>query len=192
MNYGTATSYLKKSIKELVLERHKLIDSWLLDNTISWLVCNKIFKKEIFTNLRFREDMIYEDNYIIIDVLQSIKKLFISTEGVYYYYRRENSTTNSTYSVKKDIDTQKVNFHILEALPKTTTTINVFMLSKIFNIYQSIYYSENEIKLNATFVNLLNKVTIISILRSTISFKEKFKLLILKSIGIANYLKYLN
>jgi hypothetical protein len=179
-------------IKEQVkLPRENFYKNWLEDKIISWLVCDKIYRKGLFSTLRFNEGMIYEDNYLVADILDISKKIFISNAGIYYYWRRTNSTTTKKHSLKKDIDTQKVNLHILDKIKsiKNLTNSKVIILSKIFYVYTSIYKNFNYQPIpDELFVEELKKISFISILKSKLTYNQILKIVLVKIIGVEFYL----
>ncbi|MCI8527070.1 MAG: glycosyltransferase family 2 protein [Oscillospiraceae bacterium] len=55
---------------------------------------NKLFAKKIFDDIRFPEGRIYEDEYIIINLLERCRKIVKINQKEYYYVIREGSTVN--------------------------------------------------------------------------------------------------
>ena len=192
MNFGQENAFLRKYSKESIQSQEVLYEKWIETNTISWLVCNKIFKKEVFKNLRFKENMVYEDNYMVADIMSRIKHLFINDEGIYYYHARDNSTTTSTHTLKKEQDTQLVSLHILNKLTKVqnTTKAKVIMLNRIFNVYQSIKHNYKvSSEMDTLFVQEMKNLTLSSIFKSNLIINQKIKMVFLKLIGVNTYLK---
>ncbi|MBP5547925.1 MAG: glycosyltransferase family 2 protein [Bacteroidales bacterium] len=87
--------------KELILNNYK-------DSPIDNTVCMKIFRRELFDTIRFREGHVHEDKTFVLQMLQHINVLYISDIGCYNYYRRENSiqTTDSFSKTSDWIDTE--------------------------------------------------------------------------------------
>ncbi|MCR4828059.1 MAG: glycosyltransferase [Bacteroidales bacterium] len=100
--------------KELILNNYKDAP---IDNT----VCMKIFRRELFDTVRFREGHVHEDKTFILEMLQHIQALYISSIGCYNYYRRENSIqTTDSYSKTSDwIDTEVATLKNLYEYPET-------------------------------------------------------------------------
>jgi len=193
-NYGSPSEKLRQQNASLISDKDELLDKWIVKNKISWLVCDKLFKKNIFDELRFPTGMIYEDNFLIIEALMKINKIYISDSGVYYYYLRNDSTTNSKYSLKKDLDTQKVNLFALQTLSKMQVSQNlkIIFIAKIFNIYQSINYNFNKyLILDELFLSEFRKITILDLIKSSLSKVQMIKLILVKIFGIKFYLKLL-
>ena len=64
-------------------------------------VWGKLYRREIFNDLRFPLGRIHEDQYVISVALQKCRKILISDAELYYYRTRENSITNSVFSVNQ-------------------------------------------------------------------------------------------
>lgn len=90
-----------KGRKELILNNYR-------DTPIDNTVCMKIFRRELFDTIRFREGHVHEDKFFVLEMLQQINCLYISGIGCYNYYRRENSiqTTDSYAKTSDWIDTE--------------------------------------------------------------------------------------
>lgn len=58
---------------------------------VSW---NKLYNKGIFKNIRFKEGIIHEDEYIIHRLLYQAKNLVYIKERLYFYLQREGSIMN--------------------------------------------------------------------------------------------------
>ena len=85
----------------------------IIENTyrrfpINHSVCNKIFKRELFDSVLFREGHAHEDKYFIVQALQRINKICVSPHGCYHYNKREGSIQNvESFSKASDwIDTE--------------------------------------------------------------------------------------
>lgn len=66
-------------------------------------VCNKIFKKELFDEVKFKGKMWYEDLNIMLKIMNNIKKISVINKGYYRCNCRDNSTMRNNNS-KKNLD----------------------------------------------------------------------------------------
>ena len=67
-------------------------------------VCNKIYKKSIIKNIRFKENVWYEDLAFTLKVLINSKNIdYYFDEPLYYYLKRNGSTMNNS-NVKKNLE----------------------------------------------------------------------------------------
>lgn len=65
------------------------------------VVWNKIYKREIFDDIRFPEGIIYEDEAIIPKILFKAKRITDTTEKLCAYFMSENSVMRSGFSLKR-------------------------------------------------------------------------------------------
>lgn len=145
-NFTTKNQHIFTPKSQIITGSKNLFTKWILDKQISWLVWDKVYRREVFDGLRF-EIMYYEDNFMMADVLAKINRLGVIDKGLYFYYNRENSTTTSPHSLLKEQDTQKVNFKIYENLKKHETSykVVVIMQERILNLALSLHrnYGKN-------------------------------------------------
>ncbi|MBS4197580.1 glycosyltransferase family 2 protein [Lederbergia citri] len=72
------------------------------DNDIKWIIiCNKLYKREIFEKLIFKEGRIHEDEFIIHQILYNCKKVTYIAASLYYYVQSPNSIMRSIYTKRK-------------------------------------------------------------------------------------------
>ena len=64
---------------------------------ISW---NKLYRKQLFKNIRFPKGKIHEDEFVIHYIANECKKISSVKKPLYFYVQRENSIMNSEFSVK--------------------------------------------------------------------------------------------
>lgn len=67
---------------------------------LSVTAVNKLYKKELFENLRFEIGKIAEDAFIMIALIHHCRKVVATNEKKYYYVHRENSITTQKFSLK--------------------------------------------------------------------------------------------
>lgn len=66
--------------------------------TVAW---NKLYKRELFDNIRYDYGKIHEDEFIIHKLLYVCKNICYINLPLYYYVQRENSIINSEFNIKK-------------------------------------------------------------------------------------------
>lgn len=92
INWVTPSGKLIKKTISDVKKYYNKKDFLLIENSIDVIVCNKIYKKDIFNSLRFTEDIIHEDNDFTYRSIYQ-KKLHLINEYLYFYVQREGSIT---------------------------------------------------------------------------------------------------
>lgn len=76
---------------------------------------NKLYKKELFADIRYPEGKLSEDAFVIVEILMQAKKIVFISEQFYYYVHRKNSITSSAYKPK--------DLNVLEAYAKNKKII---------------------------------------------------------------------
>ena len=67
---------------------------------LSVTAVNKLYRKSLFSDLKFEVGKIAEDAFIMIKLLDKCKKIVATNEKKYYYVHRENSITTQKFSTK--------------------------------------------------------------------------------------------
>ena len=68
--------------------------SLVKEDRIRSMVCMKLYKKELFDNLYFKENHHYEDVYIMHKLLFRAKHILVFNKALYYYRFRDDSISN--------------------------------------------------------------------------------------------------
>ena len=67
-------------------------------NVNSW---NKLYKRELFKNLRFPKGKIHEDEFLTYKLLYNSRKITYVDEELYYYYQNDNGIMNGSSILKR-------------------------------------------------------------------------------------------
>lgn len=97
--YDDCTTKLntKKGIEKFY-NKEEALDFLLLQEYFDIISCNKIYKKELFENIRFPEGKIYEDMQTIYKLIYLSNGLYFNSDCKYFYYKRKNSISNSEFN----------------------------------------------------------------------------------------------
>lgn len=90
--------------KNCVCDNKKFLCNMLYQNSqenYSVSACNKMFKKSIFENARFIENVLFEDVISIDKFLNNANRISIIDNYLYYYRVADNSITTSKFNEKK-------------------------------------------------------------------------------------------
>lgn len=99
-NYETS-QYLTLNNEKIVTGKSILKQVFTPLGYVYVVVWNKIYKKDIFKNLRFDKGKIYEDEFINFRIFYNITKVTIVNECLYNYRQREGSIINSEFNIHK-------------------------------------------------------------------------------------------
>lgn len=98
---NTITKY-PANAHTMVYSRQDFIDDYYPD--IRWQIlynmCNKLFRRELFQSVRFPKNVIYEDAFVLLDLLDRCTTVVVSHQHLYYYVFRTGSIVNTGFSTK--------------------------------------------------------------------------------------------
>lgn len=101
--------YSGKQIVEHPCSYYKVTDAigavhCVLESKItSVTTVNKLYRRTLFSELRFREGVTAEDAFLMVDLLEKCERVVISNEQKYYYYHRADSITSKPLN-ERDYD----------------------------------------------------------------------------------------
>jgi glycosyltransferase involved in cell wall biosynthesis len=126
------------TVTKTISDKVEMFDLWLVRNKVlTNYVWDKIFRKEVFSSLRFPEKVRFEDRFIFSDILIASKKIILSSHGLYHYRQHHEQYTNN-----QDLDSLQFQFdadlHTLGNIPSDATRCYVSLLLNIFARYHEI------------------------------------------------------
>ncbi|MBZ9536856.1 glycosyltransferase [Cytobacillus oceanisediminis] len=75
--------------------------STITDQHCRTYVWNKLYKKELWEDVRFPAGKLFEDAYTTYKVINKVSRLIKLDCKLYYYYQRADSIVNTSFSLKK-------------------------------------------------------------------------------------------
>ena len=86
-------------VQTALLEQKDFIDNLLPHNfgRICVTACGKLYRREIFREIRFPEGKIYEDLHVYLKVLLQCRRIAVLDKPLYYFYTNPASITRSGY-----------------------------------------------------------------------------------------------
>ena len=100
--------------------------------------CCKLYKREIFAEIRYPKGMYYEDLAVISKVLDKCKRIVVGKQQKYYYYQRSNSIMNGIFNPKKMHRIQIVN-ELKEYVNEKYPVLNKEMCVRCFKVGTQVY-----------------------------------------------------
>lgn len=83
-----------------VYEGVNILEQLYRSDRVKFIVAwNKLYKKDIFNNLRYEEGKIHEDELIIHKILFKAKRVTYNSNEMYYYLQRYGSIMQKEYSI---------------------------------------------------------------------------------------------
>ena len=103
--------------KKQFFERVESISDYLKKpRSLSSGNCDKIFRRELFDNLRYKEGMVFEDTFLSVQIFNRADSILLIPKGAYGYYIRENSITTKKRTIKAYQDQLNSQLGMLEGL----------------------------------------------------------------------------
>jgi glycosyltransferase involved in cell wall biosynthesis len=155
------------------------IERLLTWDNIDSSACDKLFKKDLFHNIRFPVGKYNEDIFVMTKILSKANKIVHIGVSKYYYYHRTNSITTETFSEKKMdlIDaSKKVLDFVIEKYPDVRSKAVSFHLKGIIHLVRILQSNELKTKYPYAYekLNELLRQNMFSIITSKyIDFKRK-------------------
>lgn len=100
---------------EIVTDLKQMFEKLYLIGGPAASSCTKLYKKELFKTLRFKEGIIHEDEFLITELLQKVKSIVYIPDKLYFYVMRTGSIVKSGFS-KKRLDALMVSENRIDKL----------------------------------------------------------------------------
>ena len=176
MDYGTDRQYVVDRPSGFLTKNDDFVKLALKDYSISWIVCDKIFRRSAIEQMKFKENIKFEDNYFMMQLLPQVNSIYLSTKGMYYYYFREGSTTTSGISLLKEMSTMSVLKLQLGLLHEyQNRSLYYKYLVRLVNVRKSLRVNFKKSIADSRF-----KVSLNELFQAKLHLKDKIKLLFYK------------
>jgi len=146
----------------------KLYDNLQAEMTSS---CNKIYKKELFDNLRFKNGIINEDDEILHYIVDKINNISYINVAYYNYYQRGNSIMHKPNpKAKQSVENLIIrgNYFLRKKMIKyyeMNSYLICYLLAKFYKSLDNNYYNQNikkysKIVLSSKYCNFKKKLIV--------------------------------
>lgn len=130
-----------------IWESKEAIEHLLTWDNIDSSACDKLFSKDLFSEVRFPVGKYNEDVFIMIEIIHHSGKIVHIGEAKYYYFKRSNSITNEKFSEKK-LDLLDANQRVIEFVkdkyPDLSIKADSFQLKGIIYLYELLQPKETK------------------------------------------------
>lgn len=170
---------------------------------INHAVWNKIFRRSVFSRLRFPYGRMFEDSYIVPDLAKNIAFMYSSGLGGYGYNLQPQSLMTSEMTPEKLQDRSVAYMRILQAascypsLRRSSLFVKYYHFCILLSISIRKWMKKNESTPSPAYANAFRQFQSHSfsftalLSDTTITAKEKIRLLIIKITGVPFYLSHL-
>ena len=176
INNNNNNKYKERSFSNLEALENYLLEYNDINRKIDTVVWNKIYRKKLFKDVCFPVGKIYEDGYVTYKLLYKANKVIYLDVPLYFYFKRENSISNSMFSIKhiETYDDWREIFRFInKEVPNLSKYAAIKYIRKDMNLYNKIKSNKDTIKNYQVYQKLIKK-----------DLKEDYKNLIKLDIGI--------
>ena len=125
--YDTGAIIKKATGEEKILEPKEVLERILYDDNIDYSAWAKLYKMELFNEIRYPKGRVFEDAATTYRVIDISRKIAITSKPIYNYIIRSDSISNAKFSLKKmDLitSTEEMCNYIKEKYPTLESACN--------------------------------------------------------------------
>lgn len=182
--YGSDKSEAIFFDDKIVLGHNEILKNWNRNKCYEHsYACNKLFRRELFNGIYYPVNTFFEDIIIIPKLFWNAQSIAFSNRGLYYYYDRKTSITNTSSSDKlKTLYFSNIEW--FEKLQNERIDNLLPFYIAILNIAIDIFLIRDTLTVYPNY-----RVKFKDIISSKLNFKELVKASFLAFFGIKIYLR---
>lgn len=93
-----------RPLSTLLIGKEQIFKNWWSGSPLEYVSWNKIYKRDIWNDIRFNVGHTSEDTWLVADFVKKASSLYISDKGLYYYQRDREDSYTYQYSFDKHLD----------------------------------------------------------------------------------------
>lgn len=176
--YSKKEEYFSERIKIKNMNSEKAIEEILKQKLFDTSAGGKLFKKEIFNEIKFPKGKLYEDLRTIYKTFEKAKKITYISEKKYFYRKRPNSITTAKFS-DKQMDLyfalEEIEKFLKSKYPKLLPYLEKRILNTNVTMLHTISQQNYNNKVNILMlIKKIKKIILKKVLCKDIKFKTKF------------------
>ena len=133
------------TIKNVVLNPEQTFEKLLYAEVISICAYAKLYKRELFDDIRFPKERVYEDTAIMYKIIEKAQKIVYGDKCCYYYISRAGSISKHIEFNNSEKDyiefTNRMLGYILNKYPNLEPAVRRFDLYAKFRILRMLVYT---------------------------------------------------
>lgn len=190
-HYGSDDSY-PLSFKPETVTGDLVFQHWIENQGYTHCyACNKIYKRELFDNIRFPQGETFEDAAVCPDIIKLCKSVRYSDKGCYLYYKSAGSIT-LRYTFRNQEPLFRNNLRLLNMITEQDMhePLRIRLWNVCLNLLTDLYRCKDAdaLYLSAN-ANILNRTKPgpSATLRTPLPFRQKIKILSAWLIGVKTF-----
>lgn len=185
----------RDSFTPCLLNKEEALYQLLSGKGITMYACGKIYKKELFNQIQFPKGKVYEDAFTTPYLIDSSKSVYMISDRLYNYVRRNDSITLSKYS-SRDWDCIEAHRHnytfIKEKYPKLIEPAMFRYFWSLLYIYDKMVINHQETSVEGKKLWEMIKEQKMAMYKNTYLSRNRKIALFILSISKALYRRVLN
>lgn len=130
---------------------NNILETNNINNVVTW---NKLYRKELFQNVRFPKNKIHEDEFTTYKLIYKANKIISTNSKLYYYRQRENSIISEKFNVNR-LDVIEAYDEKVEFYKKNQKELLEKLLAKFLYILIYDYYKAKKNKFNKEIIKTI-------------------------------------
>lgn len=126
--------------------KHEILEKILIDKEIQSYAWNKLYKKELFYNVKYPKGKMYEDIETTFFLLEKCEKIVVTDEPEYYYIDRDDSIVKNIkeQTIIDYIDIISERYDYIEKKYRNLKRYNnYYLIRTLITAYNDIFYLKN-------------------------------------------------
>lgn len=99
-------------------------------NIVAW---NKIYRRELFDNVKFAKGRFYEDEYLLVPMFWKINKISLVRKSLYNYVQRSNSIMSTPLTIEKIMDSDNLKLERIKFFSKKDNDLYALSIQDLKN-----------------------------------------------------------
>lgn len=100
-NKDSSKYYFCNDNSDYVYDRNNAMNELYLNERLTFSPCNKLYKRDLFRGIRFKEGYILEDIDFSYRIIHECNRIFYTGQALYNYRYNDNSTMRKVFSKKR-------------------------------------------------------------------------------------------
>ncbi len=86
--------------EKIILSKKEALECFLFNDYLTPCACGKLYKRELWNNIKFPDGRLFEDQLTIYKILDLAEKVVFNPDPKYFYLKREGSIGHSKFNKK--------------------------------------------------------------------------------------------
>lgn len=131
---------------EMLLSPNDILDSFFKTQNLQTMACMKLYRTDMFGDIRFEDGRNNEDTIFFADIIDRIKNIKIIDDKLYNYYINPDSIMHSHINIKKVEDAFYSAEYMLNKCIKCFPDYSIYMKRNICNLCTGLYMQDGDNK----------------------------------------------